>query len=203
MGTAGTVWRSSDQGKYMKRIFRRSPSPALAISIVALVLAASGTAVAASKLVTGNGLIKVNSLSGNRLKSGSVTAKQIALSTLGTVTSAVKATSASSAVTATTATTANKATTAGSAPIANVTYVTQTGTVQPNFPIATVSASCPSGTTVIGGGATIADLVNGQMIDSYPNGKTGWTADMYTSSSTGTTGTVIAICAPAAATTAT
>ena len=75
----------------MSKKFRRSPSPALVVSIVALVLAASGSAMAASKLVSGNSLIKVNSLSGNRLKSGSVTGKQIAVSTLGTVPSATKA----------------------------------------------------------------------------------------------------------------
>ncbi len=101
----------------MSKKFRRSPSPALVISIVALFLAASGTAVAASKLVSGNSIIKVNSLSGNRLKNGSVTGKQIAVSSLGTVPNAAKANSATSATTAATA---------GSAPISNVTYVTAT-----------------------------------------------------------------------------
>jgi hypothetical protein len=175
----------------MKRIFRRSPSPALAISIVALVLAASGTAVAASKLVSGNSLIKVNSLSGNRLKSGSVTGKQIALSSLGTVPSATKATSATSATTATTA---------GSAPISNVTYVTATGTIPGNNgQIFTLTANCPAGTTVISGGASVANEAEAAVNDSYPTGKTGWTADFY--SGEAVTGTVTAICAPAATTT--
>jgi hypothetical protein len=40
----------------MKNILRRKPSPAMVVSIVALVLAASGTAVAASKLVSGDRL---------------------------------------------------------------------------------------------------------------------------------------------------
>jgi hypothetical protein len=182
----------------MKRIFRLSPSPALVISIVALVLAASGTAIAASKLVSGNSLIKVNSLSGNRLKSGSVTGKQIALSSLGTVPSATKAATATSA---TTATTANTATTAGSAPISNVTYVTATGTIQADGIIVSVTAACPSGTTVIGGGASVADESDTVVNDSYPSGKTGWTADMYSADSATSTGTVTAICAPAAATT--
>jgi hypothetical protein len=185
----------------MNRIFRRSPSPALVISIVALVLAASGTAVAASKLVSGNSLIKVNSLSGNRLKNGSVTGKQIALSSLGTVPSATKATTATSATTANTATTADTATTAGSAPISNVTYVTAPVTIQAGGYIATVTATCPSGTTVIGGGGQVSDESNAVVNDSYPNGKTGWTADMY--SAVAATGTVTAICAPSAATTGT
>jgi hypothetical protein len=178
----------------MKKKLRHSPSPALVISIVALVLAASGTAVAASKLVSGNSLIKLNSLSGNRLKKGSVTGKQIALSTLGTVPSATKATSA------TTATTATSATTAGSAPISNVTYVTATGTIPGNGgQLFGLTASCPSGTTVIGGGASVADESEAAVNDSFPSGKVGWTADFY--SGVPVTGTVTAICAPAAATT--
>ena len=71
---------------------------------------------AASKLVSGNSLIKVDSLSGNRLKSGSVTGKQIAVSSLGTVPNAAKADSATTAAT--------DEATSGSAPISNVTYVT-------------------------------------------------------------------------------
>jgi hypothetical protein len=182
----------------MKRIFRRSPSPALVISIVALVLAASGTAVAASKLVSGNSLIKVNSLSGNRLKSGSVTGKQIALSTLGQVPSAAKATTA---VTAGTATTATSATTAGSAPISNVTYVTAAGTIPSTGAAVAVTASCPSATTVIGGGGSVSSESEAYMNDSYPSGKTGWTVDFVASQAVDSTGTVTAICAPAAATT--
>jgi hypothetical protein len=64
---------------------QRRPSAALVISILALILAASGTALAATGLVAGNRLIKPNSLSGNRLVSHSVTGKQIDLARLGTV----------------------------------------------------------------------------------------------------------------------
>jgi hypothetical protein len=184
----------------MARKLLRRPSPALAVSIIALVLAASGTAVAASKLVSGNSLIKVNSLSGNRLKSGSVTGKQIKASTLGTVPSAT------SAQTATTATTAQTATTALSAPISKVTYVSNAGPLTPYSPsvgalLTTVSATCPAGTVAIGGGSQVsdegADIVN----DSYPaSNKTGWVGDFYSTTPGSSTGTVTAICAPAAAT---
>ncbi len=179
----------------MRKKFRRSPSPALVVSIVALVLAASGSAMAASKLVSGNSLIKVNSLSGNRLKSGSVTGKQIAVSTLGKVPSAAKADSA------TTAATATSATTAGSAPISNVTYVTTSATVAYNYgsPAQAVTATCPSGTNVIGGGATVSDETYGAVVDSAPSGQTAWTAHIYDGNN-GETATVTAICAPAAAT---
>lgn len=60
----------------------------MVVAIVALVVAASGTAVAATKLVSGDSLIKRDSLSGNRLRTGSVTGHQIKLSSLGQVPSA-------------------------------------------------------------------------------------------------------------------
>ena len=178
----------------MGKKFWRRPSPALVISMLALVLAASGSAVAASKLVSGNSLIKVNSLSGNRLKSGSVTGKQVKASTLGMVPSAA---TAETAATATNATNATTATTAGSAPIAKVTYVTTTGSSASTG--TTLTANCPAGTIVTGGGAYVADTINVFVNDSYPVGKTGWTADFFGSSPTPSV-SVTAICAPAAAT---
>lgn len=179
----------------MSKKLRRSPSPALVISILALVLAASGTAVAASKLVSGNSLIKKNSLSGNRLMNGSVTGKQIAISSLGKVPSAAKADVATSATSATTATTA------GSAPISSVTYVTVNSTVPYSANPTLVTASCPAGTTVVGGGVSLSDEIDELVSDSYPNGKAGWSADVFNGDSAQSHGaTVTAICAPAAAT---
>ena len=72
---------------------------------------------AASKLVSGNSLIK-RSLSGNRLQNHTLTATQINVSKLGTVpnaTNAVNATTAATAATATNATNATNATTATTA----------------------------------------------------------------------------------------
>lgn len=69
----------------------RRPSASMAVALTALVLAASGTAVAASGLVTGDQLIKPRSLSGNRLRNHSVTGQQVAARTLGKVASAKKA----------------------------------------------------------------------------------------------------------------
>jgi hypothetical protein len=60
----------------------------MVVAIAALVVAASGTAVAASRLVNGDSLIKKDSLSGNRLRNAAVTGKQIRLSSLGQVPSA-------------------------------------------------------------------------------------------------------------------
>lgn len=172
----------------MSKLFRRTPSAPLVISILALVLAASGSAMAATKLVSGNSLIKQHSLSGNRLKNHTLTGTQINLSKLGTVPNAAKAGSA---------TTATSATTAGSAPISTVTYVAATGTI-PASNALLLTATCPAGTTVIGGGGSISDESNGYVNDSYPNGKTGWSVDYVGAS--GVSVTVTAICAPAAAT---
>ncbi len=60
----------------------------MVIGVIALVVATSGTAFAAGELVNGDSLIKKNSLSGDRLKTGSITGKQIKLSSLGPVPSA-------------------------------------------------------------------------------------------------------------------
>jgi hypothetical protein len=69
----------------MKNVLARKPSPAMVVAIVALFVAASGTAVAASKLTSGDALISPNSLSGNRLRSHTLTAKQVNLGKLGVV----------------------------------------------------------------------------------------------------------------------
>lgn len=78
----------------------------MVVAIMALVVAASGTAVAATKLVNGNKLIAKHSLSGNRLQNKTITGTQVNLKKLGTVPNATNAKSATTATTATTATNA-------------------------------------------------------------------------------------------------
>ena len=63
----------------------------MVVAIVALVVAASGTAVAATRLVNGDSLIRRDSLSGNRLRNATITGKQIRLSSLGLVPAAKRA----------------------------------------------------------------------------------------------------------------
>jgi hypothetical protein len=72
----------------MGQLGRRRPSAAMVVAILALVIAASGTAVAARRLVIGDSLIRKDSLSGNRLRNATVTGRQIKLSSLGQVPSA-------------------------------------------------------------------------------------------------------------------
>jgi hypothetical protein len=115
------------------------PSPALVIASVALVIAASGTAVAATALVSGDALIKKNSLSGNRLKNHTVTGTQVNLKKLGKVPSAAKAdaaTTAGTATSATSATNANHSTSADSATNAtNATNANHAGTADTLTPL--------------------------------------------------------------------
>jgi hypothetical protein len=166
------------------------------VAVIALVVAASGTAVAATQLVSGDSLIKKNSLSGNRLRNHSVQGSKIKVGSLGTVPSATHAS------TADTATNATNATNAASAPISKVTYVAATLTVDTSSgPASGVSgtANCPAGSLVIGGGASVVDTTNGFVNDSFPAGKTGWTAVFFDGAGP-TSATVYAICAPAATT---
>jgi hypothetical protein len=78
-------------------IFKHRPSPAMAVALTALVIAMGGTAVAAGHLVGGDKLIRVGSLSGNRLRNHTLNGTQINLSRLGQVPDAAHATSADTA----------------------------------------------------------------------------------------------------------
>lgn len=98
----------------MRNVFRR-PSASMVVAITALIFAASGTAVAASHLVSGDKLIKKHSLSGSRLRNHTITGNQVNLNKLGKVPSARNADHATSADSATTATNATNATNAKNA----------------------------------------------------------------------------------------
>jgi len=74
----------------MSRRIRR-PSPATVIASLALVVAMSGTAVAATALHSGDALIAKRTLSGNRLRVATVTGREIKESSLGTVPRAARA----------------------------------------------------------------------------------------------------------------
>jgi hypothetical protein len=69
----------------MRQLARRRPSAGVVIGVIALVVATSGSAFAAGQLVSGDSLIKKDSLSGDRLRNDSVTGRQIKLSSLGRV----------------------------------------------------------------------------------------------------------------------
>jgi hypothetical protein len=99
----------------MKDLLGRRPSGAMVVSVIALILAASGTAVAASGVANGDNVIKKHSLSGNRLRNHTITGKQVNMGKLGKVRSAQHADSATTATFAGAAGTASHANTANSA----------------------------------------------------------------------------------------
>jgi hypothetical protein len=171
---------------------RRRPSAAMIVAVLALVTAASGTAVAAGHLTAGDKLIKKHSLSGNRLRNGTITGKQLDLAQLG------KVPSATAADHATTADQATSATTAGSASLSRVVYQSTTVPFSDSGPVAG-TATCPAGLDVIAGGAKVSSMDDDFIIDTAPTGHTGWEASGVGDS--GETMVVSAICAPVAQTT--
>lgn len=99
----------------MRSAVRHRPSASMIVALIALVVAMSGSAVAASHLVSGDKLIRKRTLSGNRLRRHTLTGTQINLKRLGTVPKARSAASAGHARTADTAGHATSADTAGHA----------------------------------------------------------------------------------------
>jgi hypothetical protein len=163
----------------MRKSLLRRPSAALVLSSVALFMALGGGAYAAAS-------------------SDSKQDKKIAKSAAKAYfNSHIAGASVSHANTASSAT---NATTASSAPIAKVTYVTNSVSLSPIGAAVLVTATCPAGTTVIGGGGQIADETSGFVNDTYPNGTTGWSVDFVNDGASAVNGTTTAICAPAAAT---
>jgi hypothetical protein len=108
----------NDRGAAVRKRCIPKPTPSMLVAILALILATSSSAIAASALMNGDKLIMRHSLSGNRLRNHTLTGAQINLRRLGQVPSsgyADRASSADSAAYATTADSAAFATTAGSA----------------------------------------------------------------------------------------
>jgi hypothetical protein len=178
----------------MQKVLRK-PSASMVVAILALVVATSGTAIAAGHLATGDKLIKKHSLSGNRLRNHTITGQQVNLSQLGKVPSAANADHATSADNAT------NATTAGSASISRLDYESSTVNLSTSGPVSG-TANCPAGLNAVGGGAKVSDENNNFVNDTYPVGRTAWQATGFvvTSSPAGTM-TVYVICAQSAHTT--
>lgn len=73
----------------MKRLMRRRPSPAMLVSVIALIVALGGTAIAAQNI--NGGAIKKQTIGGGKLKRKTLTGFQINTNKLGTVPSARRA----------------------------------------------------------------------------------------------------------------
>jgi hypothetical protein len=168
------------------RASRFKPTASMVVAILALVVAASGTAVAASHLVNGDKLIKKDSLSGGRIRAHTITGGQINMSKLGTVPSATNATNATNAATA------------GSAAISRLVYESSNVTLSSDE-VSNGRATCPAWTNVVAGGARLADEQDDLVVDSFPFGQNAWQAAGF--GDDGDQMTVYAVCAPASSTT--
>lgn len=160
------------------------------IAFVALFVALGGSVYAAGKL---NGSqIKPNSLPGNRVKAKTLTAKQIKPGSLtGTEIKAGSLTGTQINVSTLAGVTASK--------LASVQYAASVVPLSLGVPT-TGTASCPAGTYVIGGGATVSPETAAYVNDSGPSStRTGWTATGEAVAPGVTTMTVTAICTAAAA----
>ncbi len=152
----------------MKRLLIRRPSASMVVALTALVVALGGTAIAATKLMSGDKLIKKRTLSGNRLRKHTITGTQVNLKKLGKVPTArsadvaKSATNAGHATAADTAASAATATHAGSADSAtNAGHATTADT-------ATTAASANSATTATDAAhATTADTVAGVTVKGF------------------------------------
>jgi hypothetical protein len=170
----------------MTRI-RRALSFSNAIAFIALFVALGGSVYAAGKL--SGSQIKPNSLPGNRVKAKTLTAKQVKPGSLtGTQFKAGSLTGAQINQATLTGVTASK--------LASIQYASVT--VALNGAGVAGNASCPAGTNVIGGGATLTNQELSIVNDDGPNAtRNGWTATGF--GEPGTTMTVTAICTAAAA----
>lgn len=170
----------------MPKALRRKPSASMVVAILALVVAASGTAIAAGHLTSGDKLIKKRSLSGDRLRNHTITGKQVNMRRLGKVPSAKNADHA---------TTANSATS-----LSRLDYESATATLAPANANVTKTVICPARLNAVGGGAKVSNPSTGFIRDTFPVARTGWRGDARSTSGAGTM-TVYVICAPAAHTT--
>jgi hypothetical protein len=150
----------------------------MVVAVIAVILAASGTAIAASKLVNGDKLIRKGTLSGNRLRKHTITGTQVNLKKLGKVPNAKQADTATHATTATNAVNAINAARAGSSAATDdlktwsgTASVGQTVTLITIGPF-TISGAC----TTVGGQpdaqTQIATSQTNSALDSYANGST-------------------------------
>jgi hypothetical protein len=165
------------------------------VAFIALFVALGGSVYAAGKI--SGSQIKSGSVPGNRIKSKSLTGKQIKPGSLtatqiksGSLTGTqIKADSLG-------ATQINESTLTGvtASSIASVSYATASAAISPISPTGTTAtASCPAGTYVIGGGATVSNEELSGVNDSGPTAAhTGWSATAF--GELGTSVNVTAIC---------
>jgi hypothetical protein len=179
------------------------------VACLALFIALGGSVYAAGK-ISGT-QIKASSLPGNRIKAKTLTGKQIKPRSLtgtqirsgsltGTQIKAGSLTGTQIKAGSLTGTQINQSTLTGvsAGSLATVQYAVATVSISSTSSTGTSgTAGCPSGTSVVGGGATVSNEEQAFVNDSGPNPtRNGWTATGFSFASPGNSMTVTAICTP-------
>jgi hypothetical protein len=169
------------------------------VACLALFMALGGTVYAAGK-ISGT-QIQPGSIPGNRLKASSVATNQLKASAVtGGKIKAKTITGGKIKPGSLTGTQVNGTTLTGvsAASIGSVQYATVvTGISSTSKSGTTATATCPLGTFVIGGGATVNNEEKAFVNDSGPNStRNGWTATGFAFGTTDATITITAICTP-------
>jgi hypothetical protein len=146
----------------MSKLSRTRPSPALVVSVIALIVALAGTAYAAQR-INGGSIIK-QSIGGGKIKKNTLTGFQIKGSKLGVVPAAMKATNVSWVVANNPAGPNNV--TLGRTNVSGVALQESGGAVTVNFPFdvsgcADVAARNNAGTGIPGPGFAQTNCVSG------------------------------------------
>lgn len=167
------------------------------IACIALFVALGGSVYAAGKL--SGSQIKKNSIPANRIKKKSITANQVKPGSLtGTQIKAGSLTGAQIQAGSLTGTQIDASTLSGvtASKLGSIQYATTTAPLVSFATATTATATCPSGTNVTGGGATVNNEDEAFVNDSGPNtSRNGWTATGFGES--GISMTVTAICTAA------
>jgi hypothetical protein len=171
----------------MTRLGLRRPTPSIAVSLTALVIAMGGTSYAVTKLPSNSvgtkqlkrnavatADIKANAINSSKVKDRSLTGRDIAMASLGQVPLAARAALADRAATV------DRAALAGG--LDRVVYRVATVAIAP-APSPTESATgvatarCDAGQLVVGGGVKLDE--NMSVVDAYPEGAAAWTVHAH------------------------
>ena len=179
------------------RPFPRNLTYANVVASLALFVSLGGAGYAASQLPknsVGSAQLKANAVTGAKVKAGALDGTDLRNGSVGAAKINVAGLPAVPA--ATTASVANG--------IAKVAIRTVSGALIAGRAPLSLTASCDAGHVVVGGGADVDEIgAVAWLVDSHPQGATGWTAVGYNEANAYSSGprtlTVYAICVPGAA----
>jgi len=170
------------------------PTPSLAVSVTALVVAMGGTGYAATQLSGSN--IKAGTITGKQIKKRSLSAGKLSQKTIAQLRGATgPAGPAGAGGPAGPAGPAGPDGARGPAGIVGFRHVGSDSIDLPGGAHKEGSVKCPAGTLVVGGGVSTGS-VNPHVVvnDSYPDGIDTWRANLTNDSYSATTFTIRAIC---------